>query len=59
MVLAQAILEANTIYETLKENGMLFNVNLTVPEALQYTRKLNLRLIEWVWGIYHLDFTKM
>lgn len=48
MVLAQSILEANTIYETLKENGKLYNVNLTVPEALQYTRKLNLRLIEWV-----------
>lgn len=41
------MIEGNKLYENLKTNGLLSDVNLTVPEAINYAGK-KYALREWV-----------
>lgn len=45
-LMAISMVEGNWIHEELKRKNVLKNVNLNVPEAVQYTQPVN--LVEWV-----------
>lgn len=59
VALAESIVDGNEIYEALANDGLLHDVNLTLPEAMSACSHRFHRLIEWVrfldrCQIYHM-----
>lgn len=46
--LGESILEGNGIHNSLKNKGILNNINLTVPEGIKFSGMKNIGLTEWV-----------